>query len=403
MKNCAALYHLEAAQCPKLTALDVEGCSSLEAIWLNGSSVTNLNLSGSDFANVADIDLTECNSLTSLNVDGCAALSNLYAPYTAVTELNLKNNPELTDLFLNSTKVETLDLSNNAKLKSLSLIGAENLSGLKLASGVSLEDFDLTGSQLTELDLAGSGLTSLNLSSNQNFTSLNLANCASLLELKLANTKISDLNIASCYALVSLDVSGCTELTSLKAKGFSLEYLNVTGCEKLAELDCSDNFLGYLNLDNLNALSTVDYSGQKIKKWTPDKKLKLSDFIANNSVARVVEVLAYDSNGDGIETRIEDDNGNVYTADDEYYVVFASVPEKVVYYYDTKFSGDEPMDVTIAGEVDNSTTTPGGSGGGCNLIRNEKLGGSPAGRIRNVILILCSFVLILGLLKLKRG
>ncbi|MBR1486013.1 MAG: hypothetical protein IJ597_02010, partial [Synergistaceae bacterium] len=344
VKNCEALSHIEAAKCPKLTGLEVEGCKSLETLWLNGSAITNLNLSGSEFANVSNIDVAGCSSLEVLNVDGCAALSDLYAPYTAITELNLKNNPELTDLFLNNTKVSTLDLSNNSKLKSLSLIGATNLTGLKLASGVNLEDFELGAVKITELDLAGSDIASLNLSTNPELTSLNLANCTNLRELNLSCTQIASLNIAGCYSLVSLDVSNCIELTSLKAKGFSLEYLNVTGCTKLAELDCSDNYLGYLNLDDLTALSTVNYSGQKINNWTPSTKLKFSDFIANNSVARVVEIFAYDSNGDGMDSKIEEENGNVYTADDEYYAVFASVPEKVVYYYDTYFDDGEPMD-----------------------------------------------------------
>ena len=437
VKNCVALYHLEAAQCPKLTALDVEGCSSLEAIWLNGSSVTNLNLSGSDFANVADIDLTECNSLTSLNVDGCAALSNLYAPYTAVTELNLKNNPELTDVFLNETKVGTLDLSNNAKLKSLSLVGATELADLKLAEGVELEEFEVTGSKITELDYTGNdNITTLNLSGNTELKTLNLTDCANLKELTLTGTPIEKLTLSGCYSLekieaegcsalttlpldkdnsnvreiylsgsgltaldvgaceklTSLDVSGCTELASLNARSCSLKWLDVTACAKLAELDCSENQLGWLNLDGLTALSNVNYSGQKIYGWVADTRMKMSDYIGSNDIGRIADILAYGANEIGIETTLEDGDGNVYKADTEYYAVFKSVPEKVVYYYDTKFSG-EPMDVTLIGK--SSPTEIGGSGGGCDSIRNEKL------EIRNH-LILALFVLALALLKKRR-
>ncbi|MDY6404817.1 MAG: putative Ig domain-containing protein [Synergistales bacterium] len=437
VKNCVALYHLEAAQCPKLTALDVEGCSSLEAIWLNGSSVTNLNLSGSDFANVADIDLTECNSLTSLNVDGCAALSNLYAPYTAVTELNLKNNPELTDVFLNETKVETLDLSNNAKLKSLSLVGATELADLKLAEGVELEEFEVTGSKITELDYTGNdNITTLNLSGNTELKTLNLTDCASLKELTLTGTPIEKLTLSGCYSLekieaegcsalttlpldkdnsnvreiylsgsgltaldvgaceklTSLDVSGCTELASLNARSCSLKWLDVTACAKLTELDCSENQLGWLNLDGLTALSNVNYSGQEIYGWVADTRMKMSDYIGSNDIGRIADILAYGANEIGIETTLEDGDGNVYKADTEYYAVFKSVPEKVVYYYDTKFSGG-PMDVTLTGK--SSPTEIGGSGGGCDSIRNEKL------EIRNH-LILALFVLALALLKKRR-
>ena len=413
VNGCEALSHLEAAQCPKLTDLDVDGCKSLASLWLNGSSVTELNLSGSDFANVSDIDLTSCNSLTSLNVDGCAALENLYAPYTAVTELNLKNNPELTDLFLNETKVAALDLSKNSKLKTLSLVGATELEDLKLADGVVLDEFEITNSKITELDYTdNSNITSLDLSSNTELKTLNLTNCSSLVYLnlnglaqisnltltgcyslekleaagceKLENLNLDDcpslkeiylsgagvkiLDVGACGGLVSLDVSACVNLTSLNAKGCSLVWLNVTGCEKLSELDCSNNQLGWLNLDGLTALVTVDYSGQKIYGWTSDTRLNLSLCIGGNDIGRVADVLAYDSNELGIETTIEDENGNVYTSDSEYYAVFEKVPAKVVYYYDTYFGDGEPMDVTITGEAQpDGFGSLGGSSGGCEV------------------------------------
>ena len=373
VNGCASIYHFEAAQCPKLTELDINGCSSLETLWLNGSSITNLNLGGSDFANVSDIDLTECNSLTSLNVEGCTALSNLYAPYTAVTELKLTNNTELTELFLNGTKIETLDLSNNAKLKSLSLVGATELSALKLAKGVELEEFEITASRITELDYSGNtNITSLDLSSNTALKTLNLTNCTNLKELTITGTPIEKLTLAGCSSLEKIEAEGCTELASLNAKDCSLKWLNVTGCTKLAELDCSDNQLGWLNLDGLNALSKVNYSGQKINGWVPDTRMKMSDYIGSNDIGRIVDILAYGAGGTGIGMTIEDVNGNVYKADTEYYARFEEVPEKVVYYYDTSYNG-EPMDVTLgAGSSSDSPsdnpTNIGSSGGGCNSV-----------------------------------
>ena len=367
VNGCASIYHFEAAQCPKLTELDINGCSSLETLWLNGSSITNLNLGGSDFANVSDIDLTECNSLTSLNVEGCTALSNLYAPYTAVTELKLTNNTELTELFLNGTKIETLDLSNNAKLKSLSLVGATELSALKLAKGVELEEFEITASRITELDYSGNtNITSLDLSSNTALKTLNLTNCTNLKELTITGTPIEKLTLAGCSSLEKIEAEGCTELASLNAKDCSLKWLNVTGCTKLAELDCSDNQLGWLNLDGLTALSNVNYSGQKINGWIPDTRMKMSDYIGSNDIGRIVDILAYGAGGTGIGMTIEDSNGNVYKADTEYYAKFEEVPEKVVYYYDTSYNG-EPMDVTLGADSNSdSPTNVGSSGGGCN-------------------------------------
>ena len=201
---------------------------------------------------------------------------------------------------------------------------------------------------------------------------------------------LTALDAGACEKLVSLDVSNCTELASLNARGCSLKWLNVTGCAKLSELDCSENQLGWVNLDNLSALSNVNYSGQKIYGWVADTKMKFSDYIGSNDIGRISDILACGANEIGIETTIEDGDGNVYKADTEYYAVFKSVPEKVVYYYDTKFNGGEPMDVTLTGE--NSPVGTGGSGGGCNSVRSEELG------IRNV-LILALFVLALAVRK----
>ena len=423
-KGCTSLTHLEAANCLKLTELELNGCQSLESIWLNGSAVTKVDLRGSEFANVSNIDVAGCRSLDVLNVDGCKALSDLYAPYTAVTELNLSNNPELTDVFLNATKVETLDLSNNPKLKSLSLVGAVNLTKLRLADGVQLENFDLTESKITSLSYTGNEkITSLDFSSNKSLKNLNLTNCTNLRVLNISGTAIETLTLTGCYSLETLkaenceklsalnlddcanmkeiylngsgietldigacgkleilDVLVCTALTSLNAKGCSLTNLSLIGCKKLAELDCSNNSLGYLNLDDLTALSNVNYSGQKIYGWTPDTKMKLSDYIGGNDIGRVADILAYGANEIGIETTIEDENGNVYNADTEYYAVFEAVPEKVVYYYDTHFSGGELMDVTLTGE--SSPSEMGSSGGGCVSVRSEAL------RVRSVLMFL---------------
>ena len=480
-ESCTALVLLGASKCPKLADINVEGCQSLETLWLDGSAVTKLDLSGSEFANVSNIDVAGCTSLDVLKVDGCKALSDLYAPYTAVTELNLSNNPELTGVFLNQTKVSTLDLSKNAKLKSLSLAGAENLAKLELADGVQLEDFDISGSKVAELNAykGNEKIVSLDLTSNTQLTSLDLTDCKNLKELNISGTNISSLTLAGCSSLeilrasncknltglsldkdnanlmeiylsgsgiktlpvsgcyslekikaggcagltslaldkdnsnlkeiylsgtglktldvgaceklTSLDVSNCADLTSLNAKGCSLKWLDVTGCAKLSELDCSENQLGWLNLDNLTALSTVNYSGQKIYGWIPDTKMKLSDYIGSNDIGRVADILAYGANENGIETTIEDEDGNVVKADTEYYAVFKSVPEKVVYYYDTKFSG-EPMDVTLTGE--SSPVEMGGSGGGCGLVRSEELG-----MRSESVLLLALFVLAFALLK----
>ena len=125
------------------------------------------------------------------------------------------------------------------------------------------------------------------------------------------------------------------------------------------------------------------YSGQKIYGWIPDTKLKFSDYIGGNDIERVIDILAYDASNIGIKTTIEDENGI-------FYAVFDSVPEKVIYYYDTKFNG-ELMDVTLTGERSSGT---GGSGGGCDLLRSEELG------MRNYLIFLM-FISAFALLKFR--
>ena len=145
----------------------------------------------------------------------------------------------------------------------------------------------------------------------------------------------------------------------------------------------------------LNA-STVNYSEQVINNWTHDTRIRLSDYIGDNDVRRIVEINGYDADGTLLEPVIEEINETL--AETSYYAVFETAPVKVEYFYDTGFGYGKPMDVTLSGEAGSKNLNPNGSGGGCLLSRNEE-----AGSRKYLVLALFLLGLMeLALLKFRR-
>ena len=145
----------------------------------------------------------------------------------------------------------------------------------------------------------------------------------------------------------------------------------------------------YLKLDGLNALNEVISAGQTIGDWTPETTLDINLYVGDD-MNRVSELCGYDSNNTIIEPSWDSGMG---------VAEFASVPSRVEYLYATNY-GYLKMDVTLAqGSVESDGAN--GSGGGCDSVRSEELGGNHAGRIMSVFMFLM-LISAFALLKFKR-
>lgn len=414
VRNCAELVSLEALECANLKKLDIDGCSELQCLSLNGaSSLETLDLGGaaggsvalaagfSRFSKLSLLTVNDCGKLSTLNVAGCPALEDLDAAYTDVRKLDLSQNTALTDVFLNKTKVEDLDLSQCPKLKSLSLVGAEDLTALQLHPDAKLEEFDLDGSQVTALSFRGNTeITELDLSGNTGLTSLDLSGCSSLKTLNLTGDAVlTSLDLTGCLALetleangcerlaaldlndcqalrtaslesialkgldlslhealVSLDLAGCGVLVSLDVSRCALRELKVDGCAKLASLNCAKNALGQLELTGLKRLTaaSADCDGQVIGGVSMNVTLSLSPY-AGEELTRVSAVKGCDADGAPIVTDWKAETG---------VATFASVPAKVTYLYATGLNNRQ-MDVTLTHDTPNDSPTSNKGSGGC--------------------------------------
>ena len=121
----------------QLTALNVQGCASLQLLTCWGNELTALDVSGLPALqelSCSDNKLTELkvqgcislqklecsvNQLTALNVQGLTSLQGLYCSYNKLPKFNVSGLPALQELWCNGNKLSTLDVRGLTSLKEL--------------------------------------------------------------------------------------------------------------------------------------------------------------------------------------------------------------------------------------------------------------------------------------------
>ena len=150
----------------QLTALNVQGLTTLYSLSCHINQLTELNVQGLTALNELDCDH---NQLTALNVQGLTALKELRCGGNQLTELNVQG----------LTALQTLECSYNQ-------LTALNVQGL-----TALERLWCGGNQLTTLNMQGlTALESLSCYNNQ-LTALNVQSLTALKELHCYNNKLT--------------------------------------------------------------------------------------------------------------------------------------------------------------------------------------------------------------------
>ncbi len=185
------------------------------------SNATGAGADGVDFTGIEAFINLELFLYTGIDGD---AINPVKLP---ANNLDFSNMPNLNEIKIDFTLLETLDLSNNVNLVELSL---ENNA---------INTLDLTQNSSLEI---------LKLSQN-NLSSLDLTQNLSLIEAYCDTNQITDLQVGT---LPNLEILECQENL--------LPNLNVSGNPSLRHLNAGDNLLttGNLIVDNLPQIETID-------------------------------------------------------------------------------------------------------------------------------------------------
>ncbi|MFP9098955.1 T9SS type A sorting domain-containing protein [Flavobacterium sp. RHBU_24] len=136
-----------------LTTINVNGCQSLKRLRSSNNSFTAVNISN---PSLEILELTNSATLTSVNVSGCPGMKNI----------NCSNNSLITSVNVNGCEIlEELRLNMNPMLTTVSMGYHGQLSF-----------FQSIDCEITSLDFSGCPTLEWALFTNNNLTSLNLAN-----------------------------------------------------------------------------------------------------------------------------------------------------------------------------------------------------------------------------------
>ena len=244
--------------------LNTANVTNMHAMFLNCSSLTNLDVSGFNTANVADMSdmFWGCYGLTSLDVSGfntanVTDMSYMFIDCSGLTSLdvsgfNTANVTDMVGMFSGCKSLTSLDISNlnTANVKSMHRM-FHDCSGL-----ISLDVSNFNTSNVTDMSwmFAGSlGLTNLDVSGfkTDNVTDMNLMfyDCSGL-----TNLDVSGFNTASVTNMKWM-FNGCSGLTNLDVSGF-----NTANVADMSGMFFGCSGLTSLELSNFNTANVTDMS-----------------------------------------------------------------------------------------------------------------------------------------------
>lgn len=190
IEHLTALKHLDLMGASKLTSIDVSALKDLEYLHLGF-----------------------CSELTTVTLGEKKALTELYINYTKVSSIDLDQTGALQYFYASGAPIPSLDFSGNPNIEELSIGAAEltelNMTGLSKLKSLSISDAstlgtqDLTGFPLLEsLDFTNLGISKLITTGNPELRTISLNSCASLWKIDVSKSlKLSQLYVYGSYDL----------------------------------------------------------------------------------------------------------------------------------------------------------------------------------------------------------
>lgn len=216
-------------------AFHTEQTHSMQAMFLNCSSLKSLDLLNLDTSNVSNMSrmFSGCSGLTSLNVstfqtENVVDFSFMFQNCSGLEQLtlgnfNTPNAGNMSRLFENCSSLTTLDVSSfdtesvydmSYMFRGCSKLTSLNVSGFDTSNVIQMHSMFFNCASLTELDVSGFDTSSV-FSMNQMFQ-----NCSSLTTLDVSN-----FNTSGVYGMSHM-FCGCKSLTALDVSNFDTHNVN---------------------------------------------------------------------------------------------------------------------------------------------------------------------------------
>lgn len=303
-----------------ITTLDLRGKTKLKDLSCKRNGITALDLT--DCTALVSVDCSR-NQLTSLKVAHITGLEYLVCGSNDIGTLDVTHNTKLTHLNAWDCGLSEIDISKNTELEYLEL-GGENrnvnthnrLTTIDVSNNKKLTYLAVDLNLLTELDVSELPLLETLMFQHNDITSIDLSNNPALKELYCHNS-----------GLVNLDLSANTKLTFLKCYSNDITTLDLSNNPLISEL-----MTGPAGIMSELPVLRLTYSPGNMPYYTDMKNYIGSDF------TNITSLKAYTSAGGEILSSFMADG----TAS------FANMPMKVVYTYDTGYTGSADISADIA-------------------------------------------------------
>lgn len=255
IKNCP-IYHYSSCDSDdvELTSLVLNDCKELVQLLSSAPNLASVDLSGSSLSEAT----FSGGNLSSLTVDGCVSLERIYVPSNKLTSVDLSSCVGLKHLTIN----------DNTDMTELDLSGLEQLEYVRVGGNiVYIFDYpsdDLRPSKLRVLK--ANGCTALQEIAGADYSkdphgsyynehlpsgleTLELNGCASLKSLDLAFTNLK-----------TIDLNGCTALEYVTIDSESGSVLDLSACHNIKSISSS----GYDCVDGTAVIMGDDYDWSKL-------------------------------------------------------------------------------------------------------------------------------------------
>jgi len=316
-----------------------------------------------------------------------------------LTTVDFSQNTPLVFGVIDSTDIETLDLSDNPSLQEVSATGAYELTSIDLTNCTQLTELILDNNpELATVTLTGSGVTTVDLSNsaittfsypNDNFIDVTLDDCDSLTTVTMSNnTALTDLIVSNSSTLSTLNFSGCTSINVYDFSGSTkILSFDASGCG-LSQSECDDILkdLDTFNTDN----GYVDVSSNSVlgaQGLTAKSSLEGRGWTVLADVARVFTItpaefapvrgVAFNVTLQALTTNNEPDTTYVPSGDTD--LIITGDPSDVISPTSTDNTG------WVDGEKTVSVTINGGTGADSTIFTAQQAADGVAGTITLVV------------------
>lgn len=238
-----------------MTSLVLNDCKELLALLCDAPNLASADLSGSSLSEAT----FRGGNLSSLKVDGCVSLEKIFVPSNKLTSVDLSS----------CIALKRLTINDNADMTELNLSGLDKLEYVRVGGNIVDAFFDYPSDDLRPSKLRvlkANGCTALQEIAGADYSkdphgsyyyehlpsgleTLELNGCASLKSLDLAFTNLK-----------SIDLNGCTALEYVTIDSESGGVLDLSACHNIKSISSS----GYDCVDGTAVIMGDDYDWSKL-------------------------------------------------------------------------------------------------------------------------------------------